>query len=105
MKKNLYWLPRLLSILFIIFISLFALDVIGQSGWFFGLLVHLIPSYFLTAFTVIAWKNEKVGGFLFLLAGFGLLILTRFEAFMVAIPAFIIGVLFLAISQIIFKQS
>lgn len=104
MKKILYWLPRLLSILYIVFISLFALDVIGQPSWFFGLLVHLIPSYFLIAITIIAWKNETLGGILFLLAGLGLLILTGFEAFIVAIPAFIIGGLFLVKHSTIFGK-
>lgn len=99
MKKILYWLPRVLSVLFIAFISLFAVDVIGQPRWILGLLVHLIPSYFLVAVTAVAWKNEAVGGFLFLLAGVGLLIFTHFEALVIAAPAFLIGALFLAIRK------
>ncbi len=94
-KINAKWLPRILSILFIAFISMFALDVFGKPQWFLALLMHLIPSYFLIAVTIIAWKNEVVGGFLFLLAGLGLLIFTHFEALIIAIPAFVIGLLFL----------
>lgn len=96
MRNFFYWLPRILAILFDIFISLFALDVIGQPRWFLGLVIHLIPGLFLTGITIIAWKNEKVGGFLFLLAGIGLLILTHFQSLIIAIPAFTIGGLFLS---------
>jgi hypothetical protein len=95
MKKVFYWLPRLLALLLIAFISLFALDVFGQPRWLLALLIHLIPSYFLIAITVIAWKNETLGGLLFLLAGIALLIFTHFEALIIAIPAFVVGTLFL----------
>jgi cell division protein FtsW (lipid II flippase) len=61
MKKVFYWLPRILSILFIGFISLFALDVFGQPQWFLALLIHLIPSYVLIAVTIIAWKHDLIG--------------------------------------------
>lgn len=95
MKKVFYWLPRVLAIFLIGFMSMFALDVIGEPGWLVGLLIHLIPSYFLVAITIVAWRNEVVGGFLFILAGFGLLIFTHFEAIVIAVPIFIVGVLFL----------
>lgn len=95
MKKVFYLLPRFLSILYIAFISMFALDVISEPQWFIALLMHLIPSFFLIILTIIAWKNEVFGGILFLLTGISLLILTHFEALIIAIPAFIIGSLFL----------
>ncbi|MFA7676354.1 MAG: hypothetical protein WCY28_03035 [Candidatus Shapirobacteria bacterium] len=95
MKKFFYWLPRILAILFIGFISMFVLDIIGEPQWLLALLIHLIPSYFLIAITIIAWKNESLGGVLFQLAGVGLLFLTHFEALIIAIPAFVIGTLFL----------
>ena len=95
MKKIAYWLPRILSILFIAFISMFALDVFSEPNWPLALFMHLIPSYFLVAITVVAWKHEMLGGFLFLIAGFALLIFTHFEALIIGIPAFVIGTLFL----------
>ena len=95
MKKVLYWLPRILAILFIAFISMFALDVFSEPQWLLALFMHLIPSYFLVAITIVAWKHEMLGGFLFLIAGFALLIFTHFEALIIGIPAFVIGVLFL----------
>lgn len=95
MKSFLYWFPRILAILFIGFISVFALDVFSEPQWLLALFVHLIPSYFLIAITVVAWKHEMLGGFLFLIAGLALLIFTNFGAFIIWMPAFVIGSLFL----------
>ncbi len=73
--KILYWLPRIICILAILFISMFALDafepgqtVMQQIGHF---LMHLIPSFILLSFLLIAWRWEKIGGVLFLLVGIG----------------------------------
>ena len=96
MTKVLYWLPRVLAILLIAFISLFALDVFGEPRWFLALLMHLIPSFVLIAITAFAWKWEQLGGLAFLAAGAFFLFFTRFEAFIIAIPALVIGALFLA---------
>jgi hypothetical protein len=47
-KRILLWAPRALSILFIAFLSLFALDVFGEQVGFWrtvlALTMHLIPS-------------------------------------------------------------
>jgi hypothetical protein len=71
-----HWLPRALCILAILFVSLFALDAFApdltlaqQVGAF---LIHLIPSFVLLAFLVVAWKWELVGWALLLAAGLGL---------------------------------
>ena len=95
MKKIIYWLPRVLSILFIAFIGMFALDVFSEPNWPLALFMHLVPSYFLIAITIVAWKHEMLGGILFLIAGVVLLIFTHFEALIIGIPAFVIGILFL----------
>ncbi len=95
MKKFLYWLPRVLAILFIGFISLFALDAFDQSQWFIALIMHLIPSFILIAITVVAWKNEFIGWWLFVGAGVILLFLSGFESWIISAPAFVIGILFL----------
>lgn len=105
MKKIFYWLPRILAILFIVFISMFALDVFSEPNWPLALFMHLIPSYLLITITIIAWKNEVLGGFLFLIAGFVLLIFTHFEALIIGIPAFVIGVLFLVKKHILRGKS
>jgi len=91
--KILFWLPRILAILFIAFVSLFALDVFEQKQWFLALIMHLIPSYILIIFTIIAWKKEKIGGILFIIGGLAILIF--FKSLVITIPTFVIGVLFL----------
>ena len=68
-EKIFYWLPRILSIAFVLFLSLFALDVFNEySGWSIALplLIHLIPSFVLAGALAIAWKHEWVGAFIFL---------------------------------------
>ena len=95
LSKLLYWLPRVLAICFIIFISLFALDVFGLPQWFLALIIHLIPSFILVAITVLAWKKEMAGGLLFLLAGILMLFFTHFESMIVSLPILVVGALFL----------
>ena len=72
-SKFFFWLPRVLCIAAILFISLFALDSFGpglsiwqQIGAF---LIHLIPSFILLALLAVAWKWEYWGGILFLILG------------------------------------
>ena len=64
--KILYWTPRVLCILAILFVSLFALDSFDPKLTFWqqigGFIIHLIPSFILTAILVVAWKWELVGG-------------------------------------------
>ena len=73
--KFLYWLPRVLCILAILFISLFALDAFepGLSIWeqIQAFLIHMIPSFVLAAILVVAWNWELIGGSIFLLLGLG----------------------------------
>ena len=95
MKQIFYWLPRILSILFIAFISMFALDVFEEPQWFLALLMHLIPSFILIILTIIAWKHERLGGFIFIAIGLFILISSRFESLIISIPAIVIGVFFL----------
>lgn len=78
MKKSIkafHWLPRIICILAILFISMFALDAFGpgltiwqQIGAF---LIHLIPSFILLIILIIAWKWEFIGGLIFTLIGLG----------------------------------
>jgi hypothetical protein len=89
------WAARILAIAFIIFVSVFALDAFSQSNWFVALLIHLIPSYFLIALTVVAWKNELLGGLLFITASLVFMAVSRFEAAIIYIPALVLGFLFL----------
>ncbi|MBT4630853.1 hypothetical protein HOC06_01360 [Candidatus Woesearchaeota archaeon] len=103
MKKVLFWLPRILTIIFILFISVFSLDVFSEySGLelLLALFMHLIPSLILTALLVVAWKWEKIGGILFILLGIGFFIFfsgydMQIGALITTLPALVVGILFL----------
>ena len=74
--KVLHWLPRVICILAILFVSMFALDAFSpnltiwqQIGAF---IIHLIPSFILLIVLLIAWKWELVGGIIFIVIGLSL---------------------------------
>lgn len=73
MNKALYWAPRVLGVLFIIFITLFSFDVFGTGLGFWqaigAFLIHSIPSFILAIILFIAWKKEIIGGAIFLALG------------------------------------
>lgn len=108
--KFLFWLPRILSIMFIAFLALFSLDVfepgLSWSQILVGLFMHNIPVFALIAVLVVAWKYEIVGAIAFGLAGLLYVYLTvgrgnlpwqiAFSwSMIIAGPAFIIGFLFM----------
>lgn len=70
LKQLLFWTPRLAGILFILFLSMFALDVLGTGLSFWdtvvALFMHLIPSIMLAIVVAVAWKWEWVGAVLFI---------------------------------------
>ena len=69
MNRTLFWAPRVLCLLFIAFVSMFALDVFGEAHSFGQLLIaltmHLIPTFVLVTFLVIAWRWEWFGAVAF----------------------------------------
>jgi hypothetical protein len=100
----LYWAPRALSILFILFISMFALDVFGTGRGFWqtlvAFLIHLIPTYILIGTLVVAWRREWVGSVVFTFLGVLFLWwnsrqMTWFHVVFLAGPLFITAGLFL----------
>jgi hypothetical protein len=62
----LHWAPRIICILAILFVGIFAFDVFDPALTFwqqmFALFMHLIPNFILIIFLVIAWKWELAGG-------------------------------------------
>jgi len=92
-KKIVYWLPRILAICYILFFSVFAFDVPSEPQWLLALFMHLIPSMVLLIITMVAWKRERLGGILFGLAGIFMLLF--YHTVGIALPAFVIGFLFL----------
>jgi len=67
-KQVLFWMPRILCILFAMFLSLFALDVFSEGYGFWqtilALLIHLVPVYIIVIILVIAWRWAWVGAIL-----------------------------------------
>jgi len=103
-KRLLFWTPRVLCILFAVFISLFALDVFGEGYTFWemllGFLIHLIPTGIVLVVLVISWRWEWVGGILFIALGVAYLVMSwnkfHWSAYVaISGPLFLIGVLFL----------
>jgi len=103
-KDWLYWSPRAITIFFIVFISIFALDVFFEGYGFWetiaALFMHLIPSFVLIIILAIAWKNEYAGSILFILLGiaFTLFFKTYMDIpgfLLLSAPVFLIGALFL----------
>lgn len=82
-RKILFWSPRILGILFAIFLSLFALDVFEKGKSFseilIALLIHLIPVYCVVILLIIAWRWELIGAILFFLYAIAFTILTNFK--------------------------
>jgi hypothetical protein len=103
--RVLWWLPRILSILFIAFISLFALDVFSEGYvWYefiVALIMHLIPTIILASLLIIAWKEELLGAAIFYGAIIALVFIVGpgsedlIGFIVIALPVFVIGTLFL----------
>jgi len=102
--KLVRWTPRVLCILAILFVSLFALDsfdpklTIGEQ--ILGFLIHLIPSFILAIFLAVAWKWELIGGILFavafIAAGIFFKSFTGNPASLIVIsPFLVVGILFI----------
>lgn len=112
-SKTYYWLPRLLCITAILFISIFALDAFSPELTFWqqidGFFIHLIPSFILLSLLILAWKRELIGGIIFLIIGIGLspyvfshnyrmnhsIFMSLGIIFSITIPFAIVGVLFI----------
>ena len=68
-KRELFWAPRILCILFVLFLSLFSFDVFNKSLSFretiLALLVHLSPACIVAIALSIAWRWEWLGALIF----------------------------------------
>ncbi|MFC1615679.1 hypothetical protein ACFL21_00935 [Patescibacteria group bacterium] len=99
-----YWPPRILSILFIIFISLLALDVFAEDysivEMIIGFIMHMLPSFALIAILILSWKKELIGGIAYLILGtFFTIFFHTYEELigflLISAPVFITGFLFI----------
>ena len=105
-NKFIYWTPRVLSIIFILFLAVFSFDVFEMELSFWqtigALFMHNIPSLILLAVLIISWKYEIVGGITFILAGLLYILMLLMRGWyslsgllLIAGPAFLIGILFI----------
>jgi hypothetical protein len=103
-KRLLFWPPRVLTILFALFLSLFALDVFDEGYGLWGtvvaLFMHLIPTWIVLVVLAVSWRWKWVGAVLYF--AFGLLYahfaLGRGHPYWIVViggPLFLIGGLFL----------
>ena len=107
--SKLLWIPRVLAIVFILFISLFALDSFPGKAPFvkelLGFLIHLIPSYVLIIILMISWKKPVIGGVIFILLS---IVFTVFfhtykllpHFLIISFPLIMIGALFIIFSKL-----
>ncbi|MBI5009287.1 MAG: hypothetical protein HZB98_06495 [Bacteroidia bacterium] len=111
--KLLHWIPRILVILAIIFVSMFAFDSFSSERTFWqnagAFLMHLVPSFVLAGILIVAWKWEKIGGIILMTVGivFSVLVfmlnfkrnhslwMSLLIVLMVCIPFVVAGVLFI----------
>ena len=77
-NKVYYWVPRIICICAILFLSLFALDSFDSRLTFWhqvgGILIHMIPMLILTALLIFTWKRELTGGIIFTVTGICLVV-------------------------------
>jgi hypothetical protein len=105
MKHNwLFWIPRILVILFALFTMIFSFDVFGEKApWYtiaLGFIIHNIPFIVLMLLLWISWKHPSIGSIVFFLVMIPFALIVRtFGHFMTLVyflgPPFLIGVLFL----------
>jgi len=104
MNKIIYWLPRTIIILLILFMLLLSFDVFGMEGSLLekigGFLIHNIPVFVLSLLLFFAWRKERAGGILFILIGlfftFFFRTYQRIDTFLlISFPPILAGVLFI----------
>jgi hypothetical protein len=104
LKRTLFWVPRILSILYILFLGLFSLDVFGMGAGFWvtlaGFLIHNIPALILLGALILAWRWEWIGAVVFIGAGVLYLVVSwgKFDwiaPLVISGTAILVGTLFL----------
>ena len=100
------WLPRILAILFLLFLMLFSFDVFDMPGSLLekigGFIIHSLPSIILAVILILFWNNPLRSGIAFLVYTvlFNLafkFILQGWDIFVfLSLPLLLISALFLA---------
>ena len=68
-KRLLFWTPRILTLLFAVFLGLFATDVFNEGYGFWdtvkAFLIHLIPAFSVLVVLALAWRWAWIGALVF----------------------------------------
>jgi hypothetical protein len=75
MKKFIYYLPRILTILIVSFLALFILEGFSPEFSWQDSLMHLLMALIALGATIVAWKWPKIGGWIFVLLGLKFLLM------------------------------
>jgi hypothetical protein len=110
---TLTWIARILMIGFILFLTMFSLDVfdieatlLEQLG---GFVMHSIPSLVLVAVLLVSWRNPLLGGILTLASAAALTLRFRIQGITelatLVLPLVVVGILFIAAYLVTRKQA
>ena len=86
MKK---WIPKILAGMFVLFLSLFAADALGEGG--LAVLIHLIPVGIIAGLMILGWYRPRAGVIAFAGLGAALIvnsIVGHRAGWILAIPCF-----------------
>jgi len=113
-ERILYWIPRILTILALLFMLLFSFDAFEGNESFLrklgGFFMHNIPVIILGIILAIAWFRELEGGILILAAAITACFLfksftTNKGSLIIFIPFMVTGVLFMVHHMLYRKKS
>ncbi len=89
------WIPKILAVLFVLFLSLFAADAVGAG--ILAVLVHLIPVGIIAGLMILGWYRPRAGVIAFAGLGAALIInsiVGHHAGWILAIPCFGFAVFF-----------
>jgi hypothetical protein len=104
MNKFILWAPRVISIILVIFISLFAFDgfVPGITGYekTLSLIIGLLPAIIMTLALILAWFFKLAGGITFISLGIAMTFFfhtyqSELSFLTLSSPVLVVGVLFI----------
>lgn len=106
-------IARILMIAFILFLTMFSLDVFEMEGTLLeqlgGFVMHSIPSLVLVAVLLVSWRNPLLGGILTLASAAALTLRFRIQGITelatLVLPLVVVGILFIAAYLVSRKQA
>lgn len=103
------WIPRLIAIVFILFLMMFSFDVFAMEDTILekvvGFIIHSLPSLLIIVILVLNWNNPFRSSLIFLILAvlFTLMFKTfrRIDTFIfISVPPLLVGLLFLLTNKL-----